>query len=169
MCNPLLMMCDLLFLRRTEEIRESDIGTGAGFFEVVKIGDEFFTFVVDCKDPKACSIVLRGASKDILNEVGPSQPYCAASLLFIVPALHTPCAIPPACSARNLLCALRFSPAQPCCLFHHSCPPSALHPACPTACPAPCLPHCLACCITHATWLACLIVPACSAICLLAG
>ncbi len=54
---------------RTEEIRESDIGTGAGLFEVVKIGDEFFTFVVDCKEPKACSIVLRGASRDILNEV----------------------------------------------------------------------------------------------------
>lgn len=103
-----------------DEIRESDIGTGAGLFEVRKIGDEFYTFIVDCKvggwvgwlaagwagrlalratagallaaaprpthvgpaapcpprlhhpraqDPKACSIVLRGASKDVLNEV----------------------------------------------------------------------------------------------------
>ena len=34
-----------------------------------KIGDEFFTFIVDCADAKACSIVLRGASKDVLNEV----------------------------------------------------------------------------------------------------
>lgn len=25
--------------------------------------------MVDCKDPKACTILLRGASKDILNEV----------------------------------------------------------------------------------------------------
>lgn len=33
-------------------------------------GDEFFSFIVDCKAPKACSIVLRGASKDVLNEVG---------------------------------------------------------------------------------------------------
>ena len=32
-----------------DEIRESDIGTGAGLFEVRKIGDEFFTFIVDCK------------------------------------------------------------------------------------------------------------------------
>ncbi len=54
---------------RAEEIRESDIGTGAGLFEVLKIGDEFFTFIVDCKQPKACSILLRGASKDVLNEV----------------------------------------------------------------------------------------------------
>jgi len=45
------------------EIRASDIGTRAGLFEVQKIGDEFFTFVVDCDKPKACSIVLRGASK----------------------------------------------------------------------------------------------------------
>ena len=29
----------------------------------------YFTFLVDCKDPKACTILLRGASKDILNEV----------------------------------------------------------------------------------------------------
>lgn len=54
---------------RIEEVRESDIGTRAGLFEVVKIGDEFFTFIVDCKEPKACTIVLRGASKDVLNEV----------------------------------------------------------------------------------------------------
>ena len=32
-----------------DEIRESDIGTGAGLFEVRKIGDEFYTFIVDCK------------------------------------------------------------------------------------------------------------------------
>ena len=36
-------------VHRPDEIRESDIGTGAGLFEVKKIGDEFFTFIVDCK------------------------------------------------------------------------------------------------------------------------
>ena len=36
---------------------------------MVKIADEFFTFIVDCKAPKACTILLRGASKDMLNEV----------------------------------------------------------------------------------------------------
>lgn len=54
---------------RTSEIKESDIGTGAGLFEVRKIGDEYFAFIEDCKDPKACSILLRGPSKDILNEI----------------------------------------------------------------------------------------------------
>lgn len=42
------------------------MGTGAGLFEVKLIGDEYFTFVTECKDPKACTILLRGASKEIL-------------------------------------------------------------------------------------------------------
>ena len=58
---------------RTEEIKDSDIGTRAGLFEVVKIGDEFYSFIVDCEEPKACTVLLRGASKDVLNEV----PLCS--------------------------------------------------------------------------------------------
>lgn len=54
---------------RTDEIREEDIGTGCGLFEVRKIGEEYFTFIEQCKNPKACTILLRGASKDVLNEV----------------------------------------------------------------------------------------------------
>lgn len=34
-----------------------------------QIGDDYFTFITECKDPKACTILLRGPSKDILNEV----------------------------------------------------------------------------------------------------
>ena len=34
-----------------------------------KLGDDWFCFLEDCKDPKACTIVLRGGSKDVLNEV----------------------------------------------------------------------------------------------------
>ena len=54
---------------RTDELKESDVGTGCGLFEVRKIGDEYFTYLVECRNPKACTIVLRGASKDILKEV----------------------------------------------------------------------------------------------------
>merc|ERR550525_2160978 len=61
--------CGATIVNRTDEISEDDIGTGAGLFEVRKIGDEYFTFIEDCKDPKACTILLRGASKNILNEV----------------------------------------------------------------------------------------------------
>uniref|UniRef100_A0A1B0AS37 T-complex protein 1 subunit gamma n=1 Tax=Glossina palpalis gambiensis TaxID=67801 RepID=A0A1B0AS37_9MUSC len=60
--------CGATIVNRTEELTEKDVGTGAGLFEVKKIGDEYFTFVTHCKDPKACTIVLRGASKDVLNE-----------------------------------------------------------------------------------------------------
>lgn len=56
-------------VNRTDEIKEEDIGTGAGLFEVRKIGDEYFTFVTECKDPKACTILLRGPSQDLLKEV----------------------------------------------------------------------------------------------------
>lgn len=56
-------------VNRPEEAKESDLGTGCGLFEVTKIGDEYFTFFVDCDAPKACTILLRGASKDVLNEV----------------------------------------------------------------------------------------------------
>nr|KAF6396315.1 chaperonin containing TCP1 subunit 3 [Rousettus aegyptiacus] len=37
--------------------------------DIKKIGDEYFTFITECKDPKACTILLRGASKEILSEV----------------------------------------------------------------------------------------------------
>ena len=54
---------------RTDEIQESDIGNGCGLFHMDKIGDEWFCFLDECKDPKACAIVLRGGSKDVLNEI----------------------------------------------------------------------------------------------------
>jgi len=56
-------------VHRVEELSEDDIGKGAGLFQVQKIGDEYFTFLLECKEGKACSILLRGASKDTLNEI----------------------------------------------------------------------------------------------------
>jgi T-complex protein 1 subunit gamma len=29
----------------------------------------YFAFLEQCKDPKACTVLLRGASKDVLNEM----------------------------------------------------------------------------------------------------
>ena len=54
---------------RTDEITEEDIGTRAGLFEVRKTGDEYVTSIEQCKDPKARTNLLRGASKDVLKEV----------------------------------------------------------------------------------------------------
>lgn len=56
-------------VNRVDDLVESDVGTGAGLFEIEKIGDEYFTFITECKNPKACTILLRGPSKDILNEI----------------------------------------------------------------------------------------------------
>ncbi len=54
---------------RIEEVTEADIGKGAGLFEIKKIGDEYFTFITQCPAGSACSVLLRGASKDTLNEM----------------------------------------------------------------------------------------------------
>lgn len=56
-------------VNRVDDLQESDVGTQCGLFEIEKIGDEYFTFLTKCTTPKACTILLRGPSKDILNEI----------------------------------------------------------------------------------------------------
>ncbi|XP_013781701.1 T-complex protein 1 subunit gamma-like [Limulus polyphemus] len=67
--NRIARSCGATVVNRTDELKEEDVGTEAGLFEIKKIGDEYFCFVTECKNPKACTILLRGASKDILHEV----------------------------------------------------------------------------------------------------
>jgi T-complex protein 1 subunit gamma len=56
-------------VNRVEDLRDTDVGTGCGLFHIEKLGDEYFTFLEKCTAPKACTILLRGPSKDILNEI----------------------------------------------------------------------------------------------------
>lgn len=56
-------------VNRVEDLRELDIGTKCGEFKVELIGDEYFLFLTKCKEPQACTVLLRGPSKDILNEI----------------------------------------------------------------------------------------------------
>ncbi|KAJ0125141.1 hypothetical protein N8I77_006121 [Diaporthe amygdali] len=56
-------------VNRVEDLQESDVGTKCGLFEIEKIGDEYFSFLTKCQDPKACTVLLRGPSKDVLNEI----------------------------------------------------------------------------------------------------
>lgn len=56
-------------VHRTDELNESDVGTMCGLMEVRKIGDDHFVFMEECSEPKACTILLRGPSKDALNEM----------------------------------------------------------------------------------------------------
>eukprot|EP00118_Oscarella_pearsei_P025018 m.307328 g.307328 ORF g.307328 m.307328 type:complete len:555 (+) comp42153_c0_seq1:147-1811(+) len=67
--NRIARVCGATIVNRTEELREEDVGTDCGLFNIQKIGDEYYTYLVDCKSPKACTIVLRGASKEVLQEV----------------------------------------------------------------------------------------------------
>ena len=74
----------------TADLKEDDVGTGCGLFEIRKIGDEYvdgensrsssthsrcidlfryYTFFDQCKNPKACTIILRGANKEVISEV----------------------------------------------------------------------------------------------------
>nr|CAD7392905.1 unnamed protein product [Timema cristinae] len=54
--NRIARACGATIANRTDELKEDDLG------------DEYFCFITKCKDPKACTILLRGASKDVLNE-----------------------------------------------------------------------------------------------------
>jgi len=67
--NRISRVTGATIVNRPEELTEKDVGTECGLFEVKKIGDDYFSFMTECKAPKACSIVLRGASKDVLNEI----------------------------------------------------------------------------------------------------
>jgi len=67
--NRIARSCGATICHRTDELQESDVGKECGLFEVRKIGDEYYCFIEECKNPKACTILLRGANKDVLNEI----------------------------------------------------------------------------------------------------
>ena len=67
--NRVARVTGATIVNRPEELQESDVGTNCGKFEVKLIGDEYFTFLTECTGISACSIMLRGASKDVLNEI----------------------------------------------------------------------------------------------------
>ena len=51
-----------------EAISKDDLGF-AGLVEVRKVGDDDMTFVTDCKNPKAVSILVRGGSEHVVDEI----------------------------------------------------------------------------------------------------
>ena len=50
------------------EITEGDLGK-AGSVEEIKIGEDRMTYVQDCKNPKAVTILVRGGTKHVVDEV----------------------------------------------------------------------------------------------------
>lgn len=67
--NRIARVCGATIVNRPEELQESDVGTLCSLFEVQKIGDEYFTFITGSSNPQACTILLRGGSKDVLTEI----------------------------------------------------------------------------------------------------
>ena len=51
-----------------QDLRGDDLGN-AGLVEELKIGDDEMVFVRDCKDPKAVTILVRGGTEHIVDEV----------------------------------------------------------------------------------------------------
>ncbi|KAG5359104.1 T-complex protein 1 subunit gamma [Yarrowia sp. C11] len=66
--NRISRVTGATIVNRIEDIKESDVGTLCNLFEISKIGDEYYTFITG-EDPQACTVLLRGPSKDILNEI----------------------------------------------------------------------------------------------------
>ncbi|XP_015914150.1 T-complex protein 1 subunit gamma [Parasteatoda tepidariorum] len=87
--NRIARACGATVVNRVDELKEEDIGTKAGLFKIEKIGDEYFCFVVECENPKACTILLRGASKDILAGIERSlqDAMCVARNVVLDPYL----------------------------------------------------------------------------------
>jgi len=67
--NRLSRACGAVIVNEPAEIKEEDVGTRCGLFEIKKIGDDYWSFFVKCREPKACTVLLRGGSKDVLNEM----------------------------------------------------------------------------------------------------
>ncbi len=68
-------------VNNVQDLNSKDLGS-AGLVEEVKIGDDEMTFVRDCKDPKSVSILIRGGSEHIIDEVERAIEDC----LGVVPA-----------------------------------------------------------------------------------
>lgn len=56
--NRIARACGATIVNRTEELQESDIGTGCGLFEIKKLGDEYFCYITECKNPKVYYIYI---------------------------------------------------------------------------------------------------------------
>lgn len=67
--NRIARVTGAKIVNRPEELQESDVGTECGLFEIRLLGDEYFVFFEQCAKPSACTILLRGGSKDSLNEL----------------------------------------------------------------------------------------------------
>eukprot|EP00484_Ammonia_sp_Unknown_P000464 CAMPEP_0197022798 /NCGR_PEP_ID=MMETSP1384-20130603/3606_1 /TAXON_ID=29189 /ORGANISM="Ammonia sp." /LENGTH=548 /DNA_ID=CAMNT_0042450901 /DNA_START=28 /DNA_END=1674 /DNA_ORIENTATION=- len=74
---------------RVDLLTEADVGTKCGEYCVKEIANETFSFFHKCKEPKACSVVLRGGSKDVLQEMDRNlqDAMCVARNIMLNPKI----------------------------------------------------------------------------------
>ncbi|MCH8329510.1 MAG: TCP-1/cpn60 chaperonin family protein [Nanoarchaeota archaeon] len=51
-----------------KDLSKDDLGS-AGIVEEKKVGDEEFTYIKDCKNPKAVTLLIRGGTEHVTNEI----------------------------------------------------------------------------------------------------
>ena len=65
--NRIARACGARIVNRTDELTESDVGTGCGLFEIKKMGDEYFCFLTECENPKVNLIPKFKNVQQLLN------------------------------------------------------------------------------------------------------
>merc|ERR1711959_590671 len=68
--NRVAKVTGATIVNSTDEITEDDVGTKCKLFYSEKLtSEEWYSFFVECEDPKACTIVVRGGTKDTQQEI----------------------------------------------------------------------------------------------------
>ncbi|MDN5345111.1 MAG: archaeal chaperonin, partial [Clostridia bacterium] len=62
-----------------EDLTEADLGF-AGIVEEVKVADDFMTIIKECRNPKAVSILIRGETKQVAEEVERAVEDCLGAV-----------------------------------------------------------------------------------------
>ena len=55
-------------VNKISDLSSQDLGH-AGAIEERKVGDEEFTYIMDCKNPKAVTLLIRGGTEHVTNEI----------------------------------------------------------------------------------------------------
>ena len=87
--NRIARVSGATIVNRPEELTEEDVGKNCKLFEIKKIGDEYFSYFIKSENANACSIILRGGSKDTLNEIERNlqDAMCVARNVMLNPKL----------------------------------------------------------------------------------
>ncbi len=66
--EKLAMATGAKIISNLHELNETDLGN-AGIVEEIKVGDEEMTYVRECKNPKAVTLIVKGGTEHVVDEV----------------------------------------------------------------------------------------------------